>query len=148
MTTTTERRRLTTDEIALMRAIVMWRREPEYPPAPWPRVDFYERQYHTGMGDHGRSVWFRIPAVDDPADAYGVVDFANARFDPPRSVEVHSLAEAVDVLVAFDFLPARFSSAYRKGWDRLACIRGIDPTLGDQKWNIPTEALPAHPLTY
>jgi hypothetical protein len=34
-----------------------------------------------------------------------------------QELPVRTVTEAVDVLVALGFLPARFSSAYRSGWD-------------------------------
>src|SRR5437868_13494017 len=110
MSTTTARRRLTTDEIALMRAIVMWRRE--LTNGSWPRVDFYEGEYHAGMGNYGRSVWYRIPEADDPADAYGVSQFANDRSEPHKTVEIPSLTEAVDVMATLGFQPAGLRRAF------------------------------------
>jgi hypothetical protein len=97
--------KLTTDEIALLRAIVRWRREMaiEYV-APGQLLGEYR-------DSHGvRVLWDHVPEPE--------VGFTrNARTQPIRWVAVDTLAETVDVLVAFGFLPSRFSSAYRDGWD-------------------------------
>lgn len=105
-------RRLTVDELALMRAIVLWRRQ-TLAPATWPQVDYYKRRWSRGF----REVSFELPKVDDPADGYAVVSFAPGRYASLTHIEARSLVEGVDVLVAFGYLPPRFSSAYRAGWD-------------------------------
>lgn len=42
-----------------------------------------------------------------------------------QELPVRTVTEAVDVLVALGFLPARFSSAYRAGWDAATTWHGV-----------------------
>jgi hypothetical protein len=97
--------RMTTDEIALMREIVRWRKNHD--------IDFvrravygapYWKDYRTG-----REVWFEAKQVRP----LGIVEGRKAW---PQAIPADSLAQAVDLLVAYGYLPQRFSSAYRAGW--------------------------------
>lgn len=45
--------------------------------------------------------------------------------DTGRDYWVRSLAEAIDLLVTLGILPARFSTAYRAGWDAVHSIIGV-----------------------
>ena len=101
MTGTVTTPRMTAGEIRLMRAVVRWRRE-------------------MGIDFIASAALWREPVVGGHAVSY----------DPPFShlgishhgkawqwITVGSVTEAVDILVAKGFLPARFSSAFRAGWD-------------------------------
>jgi len=130
-----ERRWLTVNEIALMRAVVQYRREL----APhFPRADFYRRKWDM---PNFRSVYFDMPAVDDWADAYAVLGFRSGRWEPSREMEVRTVTEAVDLAVVFGYLPARFSSAYRAGWDAAHSVTGTAEHLVE---SAEMELLPAH----
>lgn len=101
MTDTTVRR-MTTDEVALLRAVVQWRRAEGW--AYVPDLNLY-------AGGPG------TPAVSWSTETGEIgmtrkLDRVGYRWMP-----VGSVTEAVDLLVMFGFLPARFSSAYRAGWE-------------------------------
>lgn len=110
-------RPLTVAEIQLMRALIAWRKEHEiefvrrrvYGAPYW--VDAYRR---TAPGR--REVW-------NESGSYGPGTFTMVTDRPHEHylrTEATSLTQAVDVLVAFGYLPARFSSAYRAGWEAQA----------------------------
>jgi hypothetical protein len=104
--TDTETQRMSTDEIALVREIVWWRRNHG--------IDFvrrinpygapYWKDYRTG-----REVWYQ-------AREQNPVSVVADRDAWPVVIHEGSVAQTVDVLVAYGYLPARFSSAYRAGW--------------------------------
>lgn len=109
-----EVQRMTVAEIRLLRAIAQWRRAE--------RVDFF---LWSGAGGvkHGYLSW----DGPMPGEWRGSVTFSR---DEPGRIgvtrdyrrqsyqwhEVASVGEAVDLLVALGYLPARFSSAYSAGW--------------------------------
>lgn len=107
MTDVDEVRHMTTDEIALMREIVLWRRNHG--------MDFVRRRVYGApyWKDYAtkREVWFQFRDVN-PLTVSRPGEYGDESWD----VVVTSLTEAVDLLVAYGFLPARFSSAYRAGW--------------------------------
>lgn len=98
--------RMTVADIALMREIVRWRKNHD--------IDFvrrivpygapYWKDYRTG-----REVWFQ------PKDWPSLFVVAG-RHVHGSAVFADSVAQAVDALVAYGYLPQRFSSAYRAGW--------------------------------
>jgi hypothetical protein len=106
----TETQRMSADEIALVREIVRWRRNHG--------IDFvrrinpygapYWKDYRTG-----REVWYQ-------AKEQNPVSVVADRATWPAQIPVGSVAQTVDVLVAYGYLPARFSSAYTAGWDASA----------------------------
>jgi hypothetical protein len=103
--------RMTVEEIGLMREIVRWRRNHDIDRV---RVRKLGWDYWVRYGFNGKTreeVW--------PEFARGTMALTGGP-DDPRSVPVASLTQAVDVLVACGFLPARFSSAYRQGWNASA----------------------------
>lgn len=53
-----------------------------------------------------------------------------------------TLTEAVDVLVAVGYLPARFSSAYRLGWDK---ANGFAQARATRMWIPPSEFAACEP---
>lgn len=105
-------RTMTADEVALMRALVVWRR------ANGVTFNFYRARWSA---PDGRSVTMN-PA--EAGDIWGEVGVSAGALDPHRWLKVADLSEAVDVLVAVGYLPAKFSSAYRLGWQsaRLATV--------------------------
>lgn len=115
---------MSVEDIALLREIARWCRGS----GPWPRVDYYARP----KGDHswsqradlpglpyqaGRGAWVALEVrdTDDPGDAYAVLLYSKGS-PVSDKIEVRSVTQAVDLLVALGFLPQRFSSAYRAGW--------------------------------
>jgi hypothetical protein len=106
VTTETEPR-MTVAEIALMREIVRWRKNHD--------IDFVRRIVPYGAPywkDYrsGQQVWFQ------PKEASPLVVVAG-RYGDVSTVPANSVAQAVDALVAYGYLPQRFSSAYREGFD-------------------------------
>jgi hypothetical protein len=103
---------MTVDEIALMRAIVRWRRMP----APmYPRAEFYRRRWST-LSPDWTDVTFDVASVDDEADGYATLYYSRGRYVSYEKTEVRTVTQAVDLLVAFGYLPPKFSSAYRAGF--------------------------------
>jgi hypothetical protein len=123
MTTTDPdlRPRMTVAEIALMREIVKWRRghaDIDYNPL-W-------SQYRTNDG--GVVAWVALDADND----YPMVGVSPNYYGYPQNTpmewhRVHSFTEAVDLLVALGYLPARFSTAYRAGYEA-GCAVGASAT--------------------
>lgn len=95
--------RMTTDEIALMREIVRWRKNHD--------IDFVRRAVYGGPYwkdcRTGREVWFQV----NQSRPLSIYSGRHA-----SAVLAGSVAQAVDALVAYGYLPQRFSSAYRAGW--------------------------------
>lgn len=109
MTTETQPR-MSVAEIALMRAIVHWRKahgvEFEY----W--LATYTKDGVTVTWDYSHGAEIGMARKSG----------ASIRWIPVRTV-----TEAVDLLVAFGYLPARFASSYRDGWEAaLTWVQG-DP---------------------
>jgi hypothetical protein len=61
-----------------------------------------------------------------------------------QRLPVTTVTEAVDVLVALGFLPARFSSAYRSGWDK---ANGFALARAAHRWIPPTDYAACAPAT-
>jgi hypothetical protein len=114
--------RLTADEIALMREIVGWRRNHE--------IDFvrriipygapYWKDYRTG-----REVWFEYRT----GNSVSVVADGG---EWPVQIPAGTLTQTVDVLVAYGYLPQRFSSAYRAGWQASKVWHGVGAADSDE----------------
>lgn len=126
MTDDEQPRRMTTDEIALMREIVRWRRS-QRDGAGLSTTEFVRRRvYGTPYWKDqrtGREVWFN-PTHEDP------MSIIRARGEWGDVIPTSSVTEAVDILVAYGFLPARFSSAYMVGWDvGMGHYAGPDPAV-------------------
>lgn len=107
--------RMSVDEIALMREIVRWRRGRTLAKPYSSRADYFRHRWHTIGGDWA-DVAYEIPAVDDYSDAYAVLYYLRGRYSSYAKIEVRTVTQAVDVLVALGYLPLRFSSGYRAGW--------------------------------
>lgn len=104
--------RMSVAEVALMRAIVLYRRVG----GPInPRADFYRRRWHV-IGGEWLDVAYDIQATDDPEDGYAIVLYSRGRYASYEKAEVRTVTQAVDLLVTFGYLPQRFSSAYAAGW--------------------------------
>ena len=97
--------RMTVAEIALMREIIAWRKAHE--------IDFVKRRVYGApyWKDYrtGKEVWFESEEEQSMALVAGRDVWA-------VHISAESVTQAVDVLVTFGYLPARFSSAYRAGW--------------------------------
>jgi hypothetical protein len=105
---TTDTKRLTLDEIALLREVFRWARDHDVTRTAW--GDAWKQ------GRKGKMVTRDENAIGWAADRWS--DF--------HWLTVDSIAQAVDVLVAVGHLPQRFSSAYLAGWNALAVWRGSD----------------------
>jgi hypothetical protein len=101
----TETRAMTVAEIALMREIVKWRRNHG--------VDFW-RARRIGRFIEWKCFGKNQSVAHDLGDAeisHGSLHGVHDRID------VQTVMQAVDILAALGYLPARFSSSYRAGWD-------------------------------
>lgn len=107
--------RMSVDEIALMREIVRWRRGRTLAKPYAARAEFYRNRWHALGGDWAE-VAYEIPEVDEYNDAYAVLYYSRGRYSSYATIEVRTVTQAVDLLVALGFLPLRFSSGYRAGW--------------------------------
>jgi hypothetical protein len=141
-----QQRGLSPADFSLVRAVVTWRRQHAHS-SMYPRAEF---STNRGWG-HFLSWTEAYPAPlrarrkvavevahygsDDPEDCPRQLRLTLDRpGDTGREgteIEPRTVTEAVDLLVAVGFLPARFSSAYRAGWDArheaatVACRDGI-----------------------
>lgn len=109
-----EARRLTPEEIGLLKQVFRWRRDNG-------KTFFLSHSF----GPHGFLSW------DEPRNTDGVRRGVTFDREWPDRIgettsyhrqtfrwhEVADARQAVDLLVAYGYLPARFSSAYRAGWD-------------------------------
>lgn len=101
--------RMTVPEIALMREIVKWRRANG--------VAYWRARTPIGRFVSWK-VWSQGEVVWDPSaheDRHLGHDDRNG--SSYEWVRVANVTQAVDVLVALGYLPKRFSTAYRAGWD-------------------------------
>jgi hypothetical protein len=104
--TNVTKRRMTAAEIGLLKEIVRWRRshDGEYV-YTWSRYRLID----------GKSIaWLR---VDSHATCMKIGVSADFYREPFTWHRVRTIGEAVDLLVALGYLPMRFSSAYRAGYD-------------------------------
>lgn len=104
--------RMTPAEIGVMRQIIAWRKAN--------RVDFVRRDvlgmYWEAPYDLKRRGRDEV-AYDNKMTAALGISMRRGWSDNYKWYEVASFTQAVDLLVAFGLLPARFSTAYRAGWD-------------------------------
>ncbi len=102
--------RMTVAELALMREIAKWRREQEI--TYWRARGigrFVVWAKHGAPGARREVTW-------DPSNEPRELGHGNG-WRRSEYVKVANVTQAVDVLVALGYLPARFSSAYRAGWE-------------------------------
>lgn len=92
-------RKMTLDEIALMREVFRWARNNSVGATAW------HHSWRQGMT--GKMV----------AEGGGTIGWAPDRWTDYHWLAVDSVTQAIDVLVAVGYLPRRFSSAYLKGWE-------------------------------
>jgi hypothetical protein len=124
METENEAKVLTVDEIALLREVARWRRANgvsyfQWRPGcrigvftEWYRYDGRKREtlsYEPGSES-------RCPQVVVTHAYYGGED---------KVLPVETVTQAIDVLVALGYLPQRFSSAYRAGWNASGSLIGV-----------------------
>ena len=126
---------LSEQDIALLRAIARWRRDNG--------VNYF--QWRPGKGFGAMTEWYLftdrkrrtvsyepgdVPEVAVVRDYYGGEGFT--------VLPTSTVTETVDVLVALGFLPARFSSAYRAGWDARARIESDarQRSVGEDSWDL------------
>jgi hypothetical protein len=104
-------------DIALMRQLIAWRKEVgvEIRPERGAWVDM-TKPFRGGQ----RWITRDMAASDsgEPEVGFGS-DYATS---PATWIRVSSLTEAVDILVAKGYVPARFSSAYLAGWDAVTKV--------------------------
>ena len=106
--------RITTAEIALMREIIAWRKTHGWQRGAWEGAWI---EMATG----------RMVAADPNASEVGV---SAGCYDSYRWHRVESVTQAVDLLTAFGYLPARFSSSYRAGWHAATIWETATPDHG------------------
>lgn len=107
---------MTPQDIALLREIVKWRRENGYE-----LVNRHGARYYRTPGGQTLS-WEPYDDISFPRHS---ISIGIGWGDHPTRLSIHrvmwhpvrTLQEAVDLAVAFGRLPARFSSAYRAGWE-------------------------------
>jgi hypothetical protein len=131
--TDTTTRHFTPEDIALLRAIVKWR-----------KADGVE--YIAAMAEYRRT---RGYAVTWDYTNGSEIGFTRITGSPIRWFAVRSVTEAIDLIVTFGFLPARFSSAYRRGWDAgLRFEKALrDRAVGDE-WHQVCASYPAVPPSF
>src|SRR4051812_2616724 len=119
MTDTITGRKWTVEEVALLRAVVHWRRAAGVDRLSW------LPGYRTADG-----------AVVSYDTAEGEVGIGSAAGTIRTWYSVHSLADAVDLLVWRRFLPDQFSTSYKRGYyagaqnaARVMSASEIDPCM-------------------
>lgn len=123
--------RLTTTEIGVMRQIIAWRKTAG---VDFVRRDILSTYWRTAYDPKARG-YDQVAIQVDEQRVMGIslrgrgLDFT--------WYELASFTQAVDLLVAYGLLPARFSTAYRAGWD--AAYEADEVSWSDV---VP----PAHPL--
>lgn len=140
-----ETRRLTLDEIALLREIVKWRRTKG--------TVFSLTCGGRGFGGApGFAEWrdwtngqSRSVAWDRPGESnFEQVGMSrDSRRQSYTYFAPESVGQTVDILVAYGFLPQRFSSAYRAGWEARADATDADGALDLVTWPDHAPAVPA-----
>jgi hypothetical protein len=113
MTEQDEMVRMTVAEIAVMREIVKWRKAEG--------VDFWRSRAPLGEWAewHIRRDGKRLAVIVEHPKTSPVLGWGRDEYWVPITWEpgINTFTQAVDVIVALGFLPARFSSAYRAGWE-------------------------------
>jgi len=106
--------RMTTADVALMREIVRWRKSHGIELSTLHGC--YQEPTKWG-GIWGREQGHAVTWSTDPHDGAPLgFSKGGSTVHDWRWSEVESFGQAVDLLVAYGFLPPRFSSAYRAGW--------------------------------
>lgn len=111
--------RMTEQDIALVREIVQWRRNHGVQFYRWPVKSFGRfSEWHLYRDGKRINVAFDSAGISADRDYYG-----RGRVEIPSG----TVTETVDCLVAFGFLPPRFSSAYRAGWEAAMIWERAEP---------------------
>jgi hypothetical protein len=102
-------------DVHLLREIAKWRRAQGVNYFQWrPGVGFgVFTEWYRYMDGKRRTVSFEPGSMSSAARLLATVDYHGREL---QRLPVTTVTEAVDVLVALGFLPARFSSAYQSGW--------------------------------
>lgn len=133
--TNVTKRRMTADEMAVLREIVKWRRATggEYLPT-WSRYRLAD----------GRSfAWLSLDSYATCMKVGVCADIMRYQYTWHR---IDSIQQGIDLLVALGYVPARFSSAYRAGWDARSSysVQHSDPEwLYRQSGDAPLPDFPA-----
>jgi hypothetical protein len=103
-------------DVHLLREIAQWRRTHDVNYFQWrPGIGGFIEWYRY-VDRRRRTVSFEPESdIGGAARLLATVDYYGSQ--ELQRLPVTTVTEAVDVLVALGFLPARFSSAYRSGWD-------------------------------
>ena len=104
--TNVTKRRMTAAEMVVLREIVRWR-----------RVTGGEYLHHASclrLGDRSQIAWL---ATDSYATCMKVGVSRDYAVQPYSWHRIDSVQQGIDLLVALCYLPMRFSSAYRAGYD-------------------------------
>lgn len=121
----TQDRRMTTEEVGLLKELVRWRRNRG-------GVTVGSKGYgHIKLAD-GRTLWWQTRLCMNWPHR-GEIGVHESSWRPPSWHQVESVTQAVDIVVALGYLPQRFSSAYRAGWNASAVWHGSDD------YHVPTE---------
>jgi hypothetical protein len=123
-------------DVHLLREIARWRRNG----GQWTYF-----QWRPGRNFGAFTEWSRFESDRNVKVSYdpgsesrfpGLTVTIDYRCEPVKELPVRTVTEAVDVLVALGFLPARFSSAYRVGWDK---ANGFAQARAAHRWVSPTD---------
>lgn len=103
-------------DVHLLREIARWRRNHGVNYFQWrPGVGFgVFTEWYRYVDGKRRTVSFEPGSMSSRPRLVATVDYHGREL---QRLPVTTVTEAVDVLVALGLLPARFSSAYRSGWD-------------------------------
>lgn len=110
----TTMRKMTAEEFALLCELARWLRNSGAQRGPYGAM--------VRLGDGRTIAWETVGALHWPRA--GEVGVHPDRHRPLSWCEVENVTQGVDVLVALGYLPMRFSSAYRAGWDASAAWHG------------------------
>lgn len=122
--------RMTVNEIALMREIVQWRKNNDV--TQWKASRNLGRfTQWTGPGRNGKQVSVDFYRGDEGMRAAMSISHRQTS-DDMEVGDTYSMTQAVDVLVAVGYLPARFSSAYRAGWNAVQSLIGVGNDVIDE----------------
>jgi hypothetical protein len=117
----TETRTMNIAEIALMREIVKWRRN------HGGKLIYNLAARRGGPVGIEKASSEAITWLPSRVDTYRMTEIGWCEFNdlmPWIWYKVRTVTQAVDVLVAIGFLPSRFSSSYRAGWNASALWHG------------------------
>jgi uncharacterized protein (DUF2236 family) len=103
--------RMTVQDIALVREIVRWRRNQGVEFYRWPKTIGRFSEWKRRLDGK------RINVTIDEGGMNATLDYFSLGIVNGIDIPLGTVSQTVDCLVAFGFLPPRFSSAYRAGWE-------------------------------